>query len=126
MTEAVAQEGGDEQELSPRERQLMYLALRSLATSLKVIGDSQRAMLARLDANHEVHERQRQHHARTMKLVQEALGIEPSARREAEDQVGGGSKASARRRAAKARPGAIRRVSGRVRRKRGRSRSAAG
>ena len=119
MTEVSAQDEPNEKELSPRERQLMFLALRSLSTSLKVIADSQRAVLARLDANHEAHERDREHHARTMKILREALEIDRSAPRSVDERVGNGSKAIA-----VAVPGA--RVSGRALRKRGRSRSAAG
>jgi hypothetical protein len=128
MTEASTQ---DEDDLSPRERQLMYLALASLATSLKVLGDSQRAMIARLDASHEAHKNRRRHHAHTMRILRQALAIGEAKRCEAKGSVAGGPEASAAENSAGsskaiAVEGPRARVSGRVRRKRGRSRSAAG
>ena len=116
MTEASAQ---DEAELSPRERDLMYIALRSLATSLQVLANAQRATIAHLDASHEAYVQRRAHHARTMELLREALALgserrcEAEERRERDPPDMGITPTSPR-------------VSGRVPRKRRRSRSAAG
>lgn len=99
-----------ESSLSPAELRLMYVALGCLSTSLKVLGDSQRAMNARFKANDEAYERNRALHEENLTLLRTVAELRLLTRNA--DAVGSA--------AAKA-P-----VSGRARRRRARSQSAAG
>lgn len=94
----------------------MYTALGCLSTSLKVLGDSQRAMNARFEANDEAYERHRALHQENLMLLRTVAELRAVTR--SADAVGSA--------AAKSRASNARAVSGKARRRRARSQSAAG
>jgi hypothetical protein len=102
--------------VSPLELKLMYTALGYLSTSLKVLGDSQRAMNARFEANDEAYERNRALHQENLTLLRTVAELRLLTRNA--DAVASAS--------AKSRVGSARPVSGKARRRRARSQSAAG
>jgi hypothetical protein len=112
--------------LSPIELRLMYTALGCLSTSLKVLGDSQRAMNARFEANDAAYERHRALHQENLMLLRTVAELRLVTR----DANAVGSAATTSRGGNAAKPrvasAVARTVSGKARRRRARSQSAAG